>query len=149
MALQNRREQDEKADIAIKAMMGTVVGTAAIPAHVNWAFTATALGAGVVSIGFCYGVQLTKEEAWKLVQQFFLAAGTWFLAMNFGSKFLAMVLSSTGLGHGAAFAMDATISSAAAYAIGETAKEYFKGQRDMNKIGKTMRNSFNFKKQSA
>ena len=142
--------QDERADQAIKAMVTAVVGTAVIPAYVNWALTASALGAGVVAIGLCYGVQLTKDEAWKLVKQFFMAAGTWFIAMNFGSKFIAMILTSTGIGYGPAVALDATISATAAYAVGASAKEYFKGERDKGKIGKVFRDTFHqSKKQSA
>ena len=33
-------------DAAIKTMMAAVVGTAVVPAHVNWALTASAMGAG-------------------------------------------------------------------------------------------------------
>ena len=82
MSSPSKNEQDKNADIAIKAMIAATVGAAMIPAHVNWAFMATILGGGVVSIGLCYGVQLTKEEGWKLVQQFFVAAGTLFVALN-------------------------------------------------------------------
>ena len=34
---------DQDADVAIKTMMAAVVGTAVIPAHVNWALTASAM----------------------------------------------------------------------------------------------------------
>ena len=36
---------NKRADNAINAMMATVVGTALVPAHVNWALTASAMGA--------------------------------------------------------------------------------------------------------
>jgi uncharacterized protein (DUF697 family) len=140
-------DRDRNADIAIGSMVAAVVGTAIVPAHVNWALTAGAMGTGVIAIGLCYGVELTKDEAWKLIQQFFAAAGGWFLAMNVGSKFMAAIIQSTGIGYGVAVALDATISAAAAYALGEAAKAYFKGERDMGKIGKTFRDSFtNYKK---
>lgn len=42
---------DQDADVAIKTMMAAVVGTAVVPAHVNWALTASAMGAGAVAIG--------------------------------------------------------------------------------------------------
>ena len=58
---------NERADKAINAMMATVVGTALVPAHVNWALTASAMGTGVVAIGLCYDIKLTKDEGWKLV----------------------------------------------------------------------------------
>ena len=79
---------DQDADLAIKTMMAAVVGTAVVPAHVNWALTASAMGAGAVAIGKCYGVQLTKDEGWKFVKQFILSAGMWFLSMNVSSKIL-------------------------------------------------------------
>ena len=34
---------DQDADVAIKTMMAAVVGTAVVPAHVNWALTASAM----------------------------------------------------------------------------------------------------------
>ena len=34
---------DKDADVAIKTMMAAVVGTAVVPAHVNWALTASAM----------------------------------------------------------------------------------------------------------
>ena len=43
---------DQDADVAIKTMMAAVVGTAVVPAHVNWALTASAMGAGAVAIAF-------------------------------------------------------------------------------------------------
>ena len=89
---------DQDADLAIKTMMAAVVGTAVVPAHVNWALTASAMGAGAVAIGKCYGVQLTKDEGWKFVKQFILSAGMWFLSMNVGSKILSMLIESTGIG---------------------------------------------------
>ncbi len=147
--------KDEKADKAIKSMVVAVVGTAAVPAHVNWALTATAMGAGVIAIGVCYDVKLTKDEAWKLVKQFFLAAGSWFIAMNIGSKIFAMILSSTGIGHFGAMALDGAISGAAAYAIGACAKEYFrrdylgKSAPTKKELGDLFREAFKKKKAEA
>lgn len=119
-------ECDEQADDAIRTMVATVVGTAAIPAHVNWSLTATAMGAGVVAIGLIYDVQLTKEEGWKLVRQFFLGAGFWFVTMNVGSKILTAIMESTGFGYLGGVALDGAISAASAWAIGACAKEYFR-----------------------
>lgn len=119
---------DQDADVAIKAMMGAVVGTAIIPAHVNWALTASAMGTGAIAIGKCYDVQLTKEEGWKFVKQFVLSAGMWFLSMNVGSKILSMLMESTGIGYGIGIALDAATSAAFAWAIGSTAKAYFRNE---------------------
>ena len=108
---------DNDADVAIKTMVGTVVATAAVPAHVNWALTASAMGAGAVAIGKCYDVQLTKDEGWKLVKQFVLSAGMWFLSMNVGSKILSALMQSTGVGYAVGMALDAASSAAFAWAI--------------------------------
>jgi uncharacterized protein (DUF697 family) len=91
------------------------------------------MGAGVVAIGLCYDIKLTKDEGWKLVKQFIISAGFWFLSMNVGSKILSALMQSTGLGYGAGVALDAASSAAFAWAIGATAKEYF--QREF--LGKT------------
>lgn len=125
MSKKSIHECDEQADDAIRTMVATVVGTAAIPAHVNWSLTATAMGAGVVAIGLIYDVQLTKEEGWKLVRQFFLGAGFWFVTMNVGSKILTAIMESTGFGYLGGVALDGAISAASAWAIGACAKEYF------------------------
>lgn len=124
---------NENADKAIAGMMATVVGTALVPAHVNWALTASAMGAGVVAIGLCYDIKLSKDEGWKLVKQFIMSAGFWFLSMNVGSKILSALMETTGIGYGAGVAIDAATSAAFAWAIGATAKEYF--QREY--LGKT------------
>ena len=126
---------NENADKAIAGMMATVVGTALVPAHVNWALTASAMGAGVVAIGLCYDIKLSKDEGWKLVKQFIMSAGFWFLSMNVGSKILSALMETTGIGYGAGVAIDAATSAAFAskkflipftlQAIGATAKEYF------------------------
>ena len=86
---------DKKADVAIAAMVATVIGTAAIPAHVNWALTASVIGSGVIAIAGCYEQNLDKDGAWELIKKFFLAAGTWFIAMNIGARFFAMLFSTT------------------------------------------------------
>lgn len=124
---------NENADKAIAGMMATVVGTALVPAHVNWALTASAMGAGVVAIGICYDVKLSKDEGWKLVKQFIMSAGFWFLSMNVGSKIISALMQTTGIGYGVGVAIDAATSAAFAWAIGATAKEYF--QREY--LGKT------------
>ena len=117
---------DKNADAAIGTMITAVVGTALVPAHVNWALTASAMGTGVVAIGICYDVKLSKDEGWKLVKQFVNGAGSWFLAMNVGSKILTALMESTGFGYGAGVTLDAASSAAFAWAIGCTAKQYFR-----------------------
>lgn len=86
------------------------------------------MGAGAVAIGKCYDVQLTKDEGWKLVKQFVLSAGMWFLSMNVGSKILSALMQSTGVGYAVGMALDAASSAAFAWAIGSTAKAYFRNE---------------------
>ena len=139
---------NENADKAIAGMMATVVGTALVPAHVNWALTASAMGAGVVAIGLCYDIKLSKDEGWKLVKQFIMSAGFWFLSMNVGSKILSALMETTGIGYGAGVAIDAATSAAFAWAIGATAKEYFqreylgKVKLSKDELGEIFRKAF-------
>ena len=148
MSKKSIHECDEQADDAIRTMVATVVGTAAIPAHVNWSLTATAMGAGVVAIGLIYDVQLTKEEGWKLVRQFFLGAGFWFVTMNVGSNILTAIMESTGFGYLGGVALDGAISAASAWAIGACAKEYFrrdflgKSKPTKEELGEIFREAF-------
>lgn len=148
MSKKSIHECDEQVDDAIRTMVATVVGTAAIPAHVNWSLTATAMGAGVVAIGLIYDVQLTKEEGWKLVRQFFLGAGFWFVTMNVGSKILTAIMESTGFGYLGGVALDGAISAASAWAIGACAKEYFrrdflgKSKPTKEELGEIFREAF-------
>ena len=145
-------ECDKNADIAIKTMIAACVGGAIVPAHINWAVVAAAMGTGVVAIGLCYDVKLNKDEAWKLVKQFFLAAGTVFLMINAGSKILSIVLASTGIGYAGAVALDAGVSAAQAYAVGACAKEYFrrdflgKAKPSKQELGRIFREAFKQKK---
>lgn len=145
-------ECDKNADTAIKTMIAACVGGAVVPAHINWTIVAGAMGTGVVAIGLCYEVKLDKDEAWKLIKQFFLAAGTMFLMVNVGSKIISIILASTGIGYVGAVALDAAISAAQAYAVGACAKEYFrrdflgKGKPSKKELGKIFREAFKQKK---
>ena len=96
----------------------------------------------------CYDIKLTKDEGWKLVKQFILSAGFWFLSMNVGSKILSALMESTGFGYGVGVAMDAATSAAFAWAIGATSKEYFqreylgKSKLSKDELGKIFRDAF-------
>lgn len=142
-------QQDKEADAAIRYMVAAVIGTALAPAHINWALTASAMGAGVVAIGSSYGVTLDRDEAWKLVREFFKAAGFWFLGMQVGSKILAAIMESTGIGYGGGVALDAAVSAGLAYSIGACAKAYFKGERNKEELGRKFRIAFAVGKQKA
>lgn len=148
----NISECDKKADDAIKYMVAAVIGTAVVPAHVNWAITASAMGAGVVAIGKAYGFTLSKDGGWKLVKQFFLGAGFWFLTMNVGSKIIAAIAETTGIGYLGGVALDGAISGASAWAIGACAKEYFRkdclgqGKPSKEELKKIFQDTFSKKK---
>jgi uncharacterized protein (DUF697 family) len=143
---------NDHADAAIASMVATVVASALVPAHVNWAYTASAMGAGVVAIGLCYDVKLNKDEGWKLVKQFVYSAGFWFVSMNVGSKIFAAVAQSTGIGYGVGVVLDSSVSAAFAWAIGAAAKEYFqreylgKSKPTKEELKKIFRDAFNSKK---
>ncbi len=139
---------DEKADNAITAMVTGLVGGAIVPAHINWGIAAAAMGAGVIAIGKAYGFQLSKDDGWKLVKQFFLGAGFFWLAVNVGSKIFAAIAETTGIGYGAGVALDAAMSGAQAWAVGACAKEYFrreyqgKSKPTKEELGQLFRDTF-------
>lgn len=142
------RLADGAADEIIRAMVVGAVGAAVVPVYVNWAILASALGVGVASIGGLYGYSLTKDEGWKVAKTLLLSGGTLFLAFNFGSKFIAGILTATGIGHIGAMALDGAVSAATAYAIGGAAKEYFKGERNKARLGEILRSRFAQARQS-
>ena len=128
---QNRMKEiqkmDEKAERDIKIGISTVVATAVVPAHVNWAATSAAMGIMCVDIGACYGERLTDESGAKdLIKQFVYGAGFWFMAMHVGSKIFSAAVETTGIGYVAGVSIDALSSGAFAYAIGKSAKLYFR-----------------------
>lgn len=139
---------NEKADKAIRVMMSGVAVAALVPAHVNWTLMASAMGTGVVAIGYCYGIKLTKDEGWKLIKQFVLSAGFWFLSVNVGSKMLTAFMETTGLGYGVGVTIDVAISTAFAWAIGAASKEYFqreylgKSKLSKEELGEIFRDAF-------
>jgi uncharacterized protein (DUF697 family) len=145
-------ECDRRADVAVNTMVKSMVALALVPAHVNWALVATAMATGVVAIGLSYEVKLTRDEAWKLIRQFFMAAGLTFMMLQCGSKILAMILATTGIGYGGAVALDCAISAAQGYAVGMGAREHFRreflGSQPLSQadLGRLIRESFLRKK---
>ncbi len=138
---------EQKADAIIKGMMSSGVAAAVIPLPLGVPFMGVVAG-GVVGIGTCYGVELTKDEAWKLIKEFFKAAGLTFMAINVGGLFISAILNFTGAGYPVAVALDAAQATAIAYAVGSSAKFYFSGQRSRKELGAMMRESFQEAKRS-
>lgn len=138
---------DSDADEKIGLMITGMVGGAIVPAAINWAIVIAAMGAGVVSIGKCYGYSITKEGGSDLVKQFFLSAGTMWLMLNVGAKIVTSLIQFTGVGYAAGAAIDAVVSAAQAYAVGGCAKAYFrkkyKGENiSKNELGEIFRERF-------
>lgn len=121
---------DEKANVIIASMMLGTAAIAVIPPVVDIAVFAAAVGGSVVAIGSCYGYSLSKDEGTKLVLSFITYGGIAFV----GGKFISGILKATGLGYAAGGVIDAALYSAMSYAIGATAKAYFKGERDPKKL---------------
>lgn len=117
-------ECNEKADLAIAAMVTCVVGTG-LPTRMNWALTAQAMGAGAAAIGKCYGIELTTDEGGELIRHITLGTGVYFLAMNVGSNIIAALIDPTGFGKNPHITVDAVTAVAFAWAIGAASKEYF------------------------
>jgi uncharacterized protein (DUF697 family) len=134
----NLDEADDRADDVINTMIATAIGMAVVPVVMTPAFIA-GMGVGVVAIGRCYGVQLTRDEAHKLVKEFFAAAGFSTMAVLATGKLLAAVMAATGIGYAGGVVLDAGASAAIAYAVGGTAKSYFKGERNKKVLGRQMR----------
>lgn len=130
-------EYDKKADEIIANMCVGMMALAAIPAHVNWTIAAGVMATGVAKIGKCYGFTLSSNDSWKLVKQIFLSTGFTFMAINLGTKFIAAMAETTGIGYLTGVVLDVGISAAMGTAIGGCAKEYFHrefvGQNKMSK----------------
>lgn len=129
---------EEKSDKIIKGMMATAVTMAVIPAPLGVPFLAV-VATGVVGIGTCYGVELNKEDAWKLIREFFRAAGVTFMALNVGGLLVSSLVTVTGAGYPVAAALDAAQGTAIAYAVGHAAKYYFSQQENRREMTSAMR----------
>jgi uncharacterized protein (DUF697 family) len=133
---------DEKADLVIATMVTAATGGAIAPVVISFPVLAAALGTGVMGIGLCYGVTITRDEAWKLIVSFIRAAGLTFAGGYVGWQLISLILASTGIGYAGAVAMEATACAAIAYAVGQTGKAYFKGERSKEALRKAMRDGF-------
>ena len=112
---------DKKANKAVMAMTGAGVGVGFAPVMVDVAVLMAAMGGGVVSIGTCYDMRLTKEDAAELIKEFFKAAGMTFSMVFAGQKITASILKSSDV-----MIADAAMCGTIAFAVGETSKKYFR-----------------------
>ena len=119
-------EGDKHADKIIKVLSAEVLIASTAPVVVSWAALVPSISAAIISIGQAYGVKWTRDEAWHFIRQCFLGGGFWCAAVLFGYKFCVALLQTTGIGYLAAYGLDASLNTAAAYAIGHSAKLYFR-----------------------
>lgn len=119
-------DMDRKADTRILAMTGAGVGVGFAPVMLDVAVLMGTMGTGVVSIGACYGMGLTKEDAAELIKQFFKAAGMTFSMIFIGQKFTASLLKSNPVTYVPTMIADAVMCGTVAFAVGSTAKKYFR-----------------------
>lgn len=120
------KDMDDGADGALILMTEGAVVIGFLPVMVDIGVLMTAMGAGVVSIGKCYGCALTKGDAGELIKQFFKAAGMTFSFIFAGQKIVASLLKSNPATYLPTMIADATMCGATAYAVGSTAKKYFR-----------------------
>jgi hypothetical protein len=136
--LNMQKTPDEMADNVIKGLVATGIACGAVPAPMLVPFMA-AVASGVVAIGACYGVRLSTDEAWKLLREFFKAAGFVYCAALVGGQFITWIIGATGFGLPVALALDAAQAAGISYAVGGAAKNYFKGQNSRSEIRTIMR----------
>ncbi|MCR5662089.1 MAG: DUF697 domain-containing protein [bacterium] len=122
----NINECDRRADDVIAGMVSSMTAGALAPAAINWVIVMSAMGAGVMSIGSCYTIKISKEEAADLIKQFFLSAGLTWCMLNVGAKICAAVFEATGFAYAPVVVADAVLSASQAFAIGSCAKAYFR-----------------------
>lgn len=135
-AIQGKKERDEKADAIIWVAVLINSGLGVVPLGINvWTFVGVA-SVMVVWLGGVYDCHVTNDGAAKIIRQLFTSAGLMFVMFTFGMKFFAEVLKGAGvitMGGTtlAGMALDAVLSGAVTYALGFTAKEYFKRNQKM------------------
>ena len=124
---------DLKANAIITSMSAGTAAIAAMPPVVDMAAFAAAIGGSVVGIAACYDVSITKGDAVKLIVDFIKYGGIAFT----GGKIISGVLKYTGLGYAAGGLIDAALYTTMAYAIGETARVYYRDNiRDPDELKK-------------
>jgi hypothetical protein len=131
---------DEKADKIIMGLTATGAAAGALPVPLLIPFMGTVAG-GVVAIGACYGVGLSRDEAWKLIREFFKAAGFVWTSAFIGTQLIAWIVTTTGVGVPVAMALETAEATLIAYAVGTAAKHYFKGQKSRDEIRTVMRSA--------
>jgi uncharacterized protein (DUF697 family) len=116
--------KDQKADAIITSMSAGTAALAAMPPVVDMAVFAAAIGGSVVGIAACYDVTISKGDARKLIMDFIKYGGIAFT----GGKILSGVLKYTGVAYAAGGLIDAALYTTIAYAIGVTAKAYYRDE---------------------
>jgi uncharacterized protein (DUF697 family) len=137
-AVQGQKDREQKANAAIWATVALSAGMGVVPFGINiWGF----MGVNAVLImilGSIYGHHMTKEGAGHLIKQIFLSVGATYIMMLLGLKFGLEVLKVNGIVTfgtltAGGMALDAGLAGVISFALGYTAKEYFKKNRQMSK----------------
>ena len=130
---------EKQADAIIFQTILQVAAAGAIPMFVNWAVSAGLMGIGIVRIGRVYGDTLTKQEAIKLILHFLRAAGIGYASIFVFVQIFTGVAQTTVIGYPVAAAIEASVMAGLMYALGITAKAYFRGERRKDELGKILR----------
>ena len=97
------------------------------------------MGIGIVRIGRVYRAALTKQEAIKLIVQFLQAAGISYASIFVFVQIFSGVAKTAVIGYPAGAAIEASFNAGVMYALGITAKAYFRGERRKDELGKILR----------
>jgi uncharacterized protein (DUF697 family) len=130
--------KDENADAIIAAMTAGTTAIAIMPPLVDLAAFAAAIAGSVVAIAGCYDISITKGDAVELIMVCIGFGGTAFT----GGKLISGFLKFTGLGYAFGGFIDAALYSTMSFAIGVTAKRYYRDNiRDPSKLKEIYKNA--------
>lgn len=125
---------EENADKAITTMTVGAVGIGFAPVFVDVTALMIGLGVGVVAIGKCYDLKLTKDDAGDLIKQFFKAAGLTYSMIFAGQKITTSLLKSNPVSYIPSMIADAAMCGSIAFAVGSTSKRYFQRLAEGKKV---------------
>lgn len=117
---------NDAADKAILTMTLAGVGIGFAPVMLDIAMFMTEAGIGVVAVGKCYNMKLSKEDAGDLIRQFLRAAGLAYSMVFTCEKLGSSALKSNPVSYIPAMIADAVMCGSISFAIGSTSKRYFK-----------------------
>jgi uncharacterized protein (DUF697 family) len=136
-----RESADSRADRIIVEMMISVAAASTLTtAGGSWLQTGI-VAVGIVRIARVYGVSLTRQEAGKFAVEALTMYGFYGIVGVLGGKALATAIEVTGVGLVGGMALDAGLTAAVAFALGQVAKAYFGRQVSKGDFKRIMRSS--------